>query len=162
VSELPFRLPPLQAVLLRRRAEALAALAGVGWRPWAPPFDLDAERRRLLNIDLSEPELSWPDGAGGLLAVARTEPDLSGQVVVLEITAAVPVPARMLAAALLPAPGAPRVGGGAAAREWVWGPEAGNGGEVEGEPVRLWVCAEQAYGDRLWAIASVVRRGEAE
>jgi len=160
VTGLPFRLPPLEAVLLRRRAEALAALGGAGWRPWAPPFDLDAERRRLLNIDLSEPELSWLDPAGGVLAVARTEADPAGEVVMLEITAAVPVPARQLASALLGAPGEARVGGGAAAREWVWGPEAGNGGEVGGEPVRLWVCAEQAYGDRLWAIASVVRRGE--
>jgi hypothetical protein len=24
--------------------------------------------------------------------------------------------------------------------------------------VRLWFCAEQAYGDRLWAVATVVRR----
>ncbi len=160
MSGLPFRLPPLGAVLLRRRAEALSALTGAGWRPWAPPFDLDAERRRLLNIDLSEPELSWPDGTGGLLAVARTEADREGLTVVLEITAAVPVAAQALAAALFPSPGEARVGGGAAAREWVWGPEAGNGGEVEGEPVRLWVCAEQAYGDRLWAIASVVRRGD--
>jgi hypothetical protein len=24
--------------------------------------------------------------------------------------------------------------------------------------VRLWICAEQAYGDRLWLTASVVRR----
>lgn len=160
MTGLPFPLPPLSALLLRRRGEALSALTGAGWRPWTPPFDLDAERRRLLNIDLSEPELSWPDPAGGVLAVARTEADREGLVVVLEITAAVPVAARALAATLLPAPGEPRVGGGAAAREWVWGPEADNGGEVEGEPVRLWVCAEQAYGDRLWAIASVVRRGE--
>jgi hypothetical protein len=30
---------------------------------------------------------------------------------------------------------------------------------VRGEPVRLWTCTESAYGDRLWAIATVVRRG---
>jgi hypothetical protein len=30
---------------------------------------------------------------------------------------------------------------------------------VRGVPVRLWVCAERAYGDRLWAIVTVVRRG---
>jgi hypothetical protein len=29
---------------------------------------------------------------------------------------------------------------------------------VGGEPVRLWLCAEQAYGDRLWLIATLVRR----
>ena len=27
-----------------------------------------------------------------------------------------------------------------------------------GERVRLWICAERAYGDRLWMIASLVRR----
>jgi hypothetical protein len=29
---------------------------------------------------------------------------------------------------------------------------------VQGEPVRLWICAERAYGDRLWLVASLVRR----
>ena len=64
-----------------------------------------------------------------------------------------------LSAGLLGAePGEPRTGGGAAAREWIWGPEAGVEARVEGEPVRLWICAEQAYGDRLWLVATVVRR----
>ncbi len=31
--------------------------------------------------------------------------------------------------------------------------------EIAGEPVRLWLCAERAYGDRLWLVASLVRRG---
>jgi hypothetical protein len=160
VTALPLSLPPLSAVLLRRRAEALAALAGAGWRPWATPFDLDAGRRRLLNLDLSEPDVSFPDASGKVLAVCHLESDRAGEVVLWEITAAVPVEARAVAAALLPGAGEPRTGGGAEAREWIWGPEAGNGGEVAGEPVRLWVCAERAYGDRLWAVASVVRRGE--
>jgi hypothetical protein len=159
MAGLPFRLPPLEALLLRTRALALGALRGAGWRPWATPSDLDAERRRLLNVDLSEPEVAWPDPAGGTLAVAHLEVDRTGQVELFELTAAVPVPAASLAAALLPRAGEPRVGGGAEAREWVWGPEAGNGGEIGGEPVRLWVCAERAYGDRLWAIASLVRHG---
>jgi hypothetical protein len=30
---------------------------------------------------------------------------------------------------------------------------------VRGVPVRLWVCAEKAYGDRLWAVVTIVRRG---
>jgi hypothetical protein len=160
VTALPLALPPLAAVLLRRRADALSALAGAGWRPWATPFDLSALKRRLLNLDLGEPDVSLPDGKGGLLAVARLETDRAGEVVLWEITAAVPVEARALAAQLLPGVGEPRSGGGAEAREWVWGPEAENGGEVAGEPVRLWVCAERAYGDRLWAVASVVRRAE--
>jgi hypothetical protein len=25
--------------------------------------------------------------------------------------------------------------------------------------VRVWICAERAYGDRLWLVASLVRRG---
>jgi len=158
-APLPFRLPPLDAVLLRPRAEALAALAGVGWRPWATPLDLDAERRRLLNVDLTEPEVAYRDAAGGLAAVAHVEADREGQVVLLELTAAAPAPARALAEALLSGAGEPRVGGGVEAREWVWGPESGCGAAVDGEPVRLWVCAERAYGDRLWAVASVVRRG---
>lgn len=166
MAPLPFRLPPLEALLLRSRAEALSALAGAGWRRWATPIDLDAERRRLLNVDLTEPEVSWADPAGGTLAVAHLETDLGGLVVLLEITAAVPVAAARLAEALLPGAGEPRVGGNAEAREWVWGPEAGHRVAVGGEPVRLWVCAERAYGDRLWAVASVVRRagddGEAE
>jgi hypothetical protein len=159
VTGQPLPLPPLPAVLLRRRAEALSALAGAGWRPWARPLDLDSGRRRLLNIDLGEPDVFLPAPGGGVLAVARLEADRAGEVVLWEITAAVPVEARALAAALFPPAAEPRPGGGPEAREWVWGPEAGNGPEVGGEPVRLWVCAERAYGDRLWAVASVVRHG---
>jgi hypothetical protein len=155
---LPFALPALAAVLLRSRAEALAALAAAGWKPYATPITLDAERRRLLNIDLTEPELAWLDADGALAAVAHVEADRAGIVTHLELTAATAAPPEALAAALLPGAGAPRVGGGGDAREWVWGPEAGNGGEIGGEPVRLWACAERAYGDRLWAIATVVRR----
>jgi hypothetical protein len=155
---LPFALPPLDAVLLRPRAAALAAFASVGWRPYATPITLDAERRRLLNVDLTEPDVSWVDGEA-LAAVAHVEADRAGVVTHLELTAAVPVAPEALADVLLPGAGEPRVGGGADAREWVWGPEAGHRATVHGEPVRLWVCAERAYGDRLWAIASVVRRG---
>jgi type IV secretory pathway TrbD component len=64
-----------------------------------------------------------------------------------------------VAKALLPgAAGEPRTGGDAAARQWIWGPESGSAAAVAGEPVRLWICAEQAYGDRLWAVATLVRR----
>ncbi|HEY7725600.1 MAG TPA: hypothetical protein VH880_09715 [Anaeromyxobacteraceae bacterium] len=155
---LPFGLPPLAAVLLRPRSEALAALAAAGWRLWVSPPGLDAEGRRRLNLDLGEPDASAPDPQGGVAAVARLEVDFDGLVTVLEITGAAPVPARALADALIPGAGDARMGGGAEAREWVWGPEAGHGAEVSGEPVRLWVCAERSYGDRLWAVASVVRR----
>jgi hypothetical protein len=158
MAELPFRLPPLGAVLLRSRAEALSALAGAGWRPWATPIDLDAERRRLLNVDLTEPEVMVRDPEGGTVAVAHLEADLEGKVVLLEVTGVAPVKPALLAEALLPGAGQPQVSGSAEARQWIWGPEAGNGGTVGGEPVRLWVCAERAYGDRLWAVASVVRR----
>ena len=145
-------------MLLRRRGEALAALAAAGWRTWATPITLDAERRRLLNVDLTEPDVAWHAGRE-LAAVAHLEANRAGDVTHLEITGATPVRAAALAQALFAAPGEPRVGGGADAREWVWGPEAGSGGAVRGVPVRLWVCAERAYGDRLWAIATVVRRG---
>jgi hypothetical protein len=157
-SVLPFALPPLDAVLLCRSATALAALADAGWKPYATPITLDAERRRLLNVDLTEPDVAWDEG-GEILAVAHLEADRAGDVTHLEITAAAAVRPEALAEALFEAPGSPRLGGGAGAREWIWGPEAGSGGSVAGVPVRLWVCLERAYGDRLWAIASVVRRG---
>jgi hypothetical protein len=158
MEPLPFPVPPLDTVLLRSRAEAMAALIQAGWRPWATPITLDAERRRLLNVDLTEPDVAFHVG-GELTAVAHVETDLAGRVTVLELTASTPVRPEALAAALVPAAGEARVQGGTAAREWVWGPEAGGAGEVGGEPVRLWVCQERAYGDRLWAIASIVRRG---
>jgi hypothetical protein len=155
---LPFALPALDAVLLRPRAEALSALAAAGWRTYATPITLDAELRRKLNIDLTEPDVAWPDADGGLAAVAHVEADRAGVVTHLELTAAQAVAPEAPAAALLPDAGEPRAGGGGDAREFVWGPEAENGGIVSGEPVRLWVCAERAYGDRLWAVVSVVRR----
>jgi hypothetical protein len=158
VEPLPFLLPPLDAILLHPRATALAALRAAGWRTWVTPITLDAERRRLLNVDLTEPDVASYDGED-VAAVAHVEADRAGRVTLLELTAVAPVRAERLAAALFEEPGEPRLGGGEAAREWVWGPEAGSGGAVGGEPVRLWVCAERAYGDRLWAVASVVRRG---
>jgi hypothetical protein len=153
----PFALPPLEALLLRPRAQALAALAGAGWQPWATPITMDAERRRLLNVDLTEPDVAWHE-AGGVAAVAHLEADRAGDVTHLEITGAAPVHPEALADALFGHAGEPRVGGGDDAREWVWGPEAASGGEVKGTPVRLWICAERAYGDRLWAVVTVVRR----
>jgi hypothetical protein len=155
---LPFPLPPLEALMLRSRPDALSALLGAGWRPYATPIGLDAERRRLLNIDLSEPEAGWLDSSGDLAAVARFEVDRAGEVTLVEITGASPVPPEDLARAWLGEPGEPRVAGGVEAREWVWGPESGAESRVGSEPVRLWVCAEQAYGGRLWAVASLVRR----
>lgn len=158
MSTLPFALPPLDEVLLRRRDEALAALARAGWRPWARPPSLDAERRRLLNVDLTEPDAAYPAG-DELAAVAHVEADRAGRVTLLELTAASAGRPEALADALLPGHGEPKLGGGDAAREWVWGPESGEAFAVGGEPVRLWVCAERAYGDRLWAVVSLVRRG---
>jgi hypothetical protein len=158
-SALPFPLPGLHEVLLRPRAEALAALRAAGWRPWATPITLDAELRRKLNVDLTEPELAAHDAEGALAAVVHVETDRAGLVTHLELTAADAIAPEALAAVLLPGLGAPRVSGGGDAREWVWGPEGENGATLGGEPVRLWACAERAYGDRLWAIATVVRRG---
>jgi hypothetical protein len=158
VTSLPFSLPALDAVLLRTRPEALQALAQAGWRPYATPITLDAERRRLLNIDLTEPDVAFYAGQD-LAAVAHVEADRAGRVTLLEITGTEPVPAEAVAVALFAEPGEPRVRGNDEAREWIWGPEAHSGGAVGDEPVRLWVCAERAYGDRLWAVASVVRRG---
>jgi hypothetical protein len=155
---LPFALPTLDAVLLRSRTEALAALGQAGWRPWVTPITLDAERRRLLNVDLTEPDVAFHAG-DELVAVAHVEVDLARKVTLLEITATAAVAPEAVADVLVPGAGAPRLSGGGEAREWVWGPEAAGAGEVQGEPVRLWVCAEKAYGDRLWAVASVVRRG---
>lgn len=154
----PLRLPALGALLLQPRRDVLAAFHAVGWRPWVVPFDLDAERRRALNLDLSEPEVSFADG-GGLRAVAHVEADRDGLVTLVEITTAEPGDPAAVARALLGAAGGePAVRGAAAAREWVWGPETGSGAQVSGEPVRLWVAAEQAYGDRLWINLSIVRR----
>lgn len=152
------RLPRLADLLLRSRREALAAFTLNGWRAWSEPVALDAELRRLLNLDLSEPDLAFTMG-DSVLAVARLETDLDGRVTQVELVAAEPARPALVAAQLLPGtPGEPRTGGGAAAREWIWGPESGSTASVGGEPVRLWICAEQAYGDRLWLVASVVRR----
>jgi len=154
----PLPLPPLAAVLARSRREALDAFAGQGWRPYARPIGLDAERRRLLNIDLSEPEVAFMKD-GDLAAVAHVEADREGLVTHLEVVGTDPADPIRIALALLGEVGPPRTGGGADAREWVWGPESGAKAEVGGEPVRLWLCAERAYGDRLWLVASLVRRG---
>lgn len=151
------RLPPLAALLLQPRRDVLAAFQAAGWRPWAIPFDLDAERRRALNLDLSEPEVSLGDG-GELAAVAHVETDRDGLVTLVEITTAAPADPGGIAAALLGAAGDPAVHGGATAREWIWGPESGSVAQVGGEPVRLWIAAEQAYGDRLWINLTIVRR----
>jgi hypothetical protein len=155
-AALPF--PPLGTVLGRPRRAALDAFAGQGWLPWVRPIGLDAERLRLLNIDLTEPDLALRQG-GELSAVAHVESDHEGIVTLLEIVGAEPADPMRIALALLGEVGPPRTGGGAEAREWIWGPESGSGAEVGGEPVRLWICAERTYGDRLWLVASLVRRG---
>jgi hypothetical protein len=151
-------IPSLDAVLGRPRRDALDAFLGAGWRPYARPMSLDAERRRVLNLDLSEPEVGL-EKDGDLVAVAHVETDLDGQVTHLEVVGAEPEDPLRVALALLGEVGPPRTGGGADAREWIWGPESGSRIAVAGEPVRLWLCAERAYGDRLWLMASLVRRG---
>lgn len=150
-------LPPLEAVLGVPRRAALDAFVGQGWRPWATPIGLDAERRRILNVDLSEPDVVLHRD-GDVVAVAHVETDLEGTVTHLEVVGAEPAEPVGVALALLGEIGPPRTGGGAEAREWVWGPESGARATVAGEPVRLWVCAERAYGDRLWLVATLVRR----
>jgi hypothetical protein len=155
----PLPVPTLDSVLLSPRRAALDAFLRAGWAPWAPPAGLDAERRRVLNIDLTEPDLSFRK-EGDLAAVAHVETDREGRVTLVEVVGAEPAdPVRVSLALLGAGAGAPRTGGGADAREWVWGPESGAAVEIAGEPVRLWMCAERAYGDRLWLVASVVRRG---
>jgi hypothetical protein len=153
----PLPLPALAALLLQPRRDVLSAFLALGWRHWAIPFDLDAERRRALNLDLADPEVSFGDG-GAPRAVAHVETDRDGLVTLVEITTAEPADPAAVARALLGVAGDPAVHGDAAAREWVWGPESGSGAQIAGEPVRLWIAAEQAYGDRLWINLSVVRR----
>ncbi|GAO05040.1 hypothetical protein [Anaeromyxobacter sp. PSR-1] len=155
----PLPVPPLESILLQPRRAALDAFARSGWRPYATPISLDAERRRLLNIDLTEPEMAFHDAEGGLAAVANVETDREGRVTHVEVVGAEPADPVRVALALLGEVGPPRTGGGGEAREWIWGPESGAALEVGGEPVRVWMCAERAYGDRLWLVASVVRRG---
>jgi hypothetical protein len=151
-------LPPLESVLLRPRQAALDAFGAAGWKPHASPIALDAERRRLLNLDLGDPDLAFHRG-GELVAVATLETDRAGLVTHVEVVGTEPADASETALAILgDAAGPPRTGGGADAREWVWGPESGARVEVAGEPVRLWISAERAYGDRLWLVASVVCR----
>jgi hypothetical protein len=150
-------MPPLDRVLGKARREALDAFLGAGWRTWARPIGLDAERQRLLNVDLSEPEVAF-EREGDVAAVAHVETDRGGVVTHVEIVGAEPADPVAVALALLGEIGPPRVGGGADAREWVWGPESGSTAAVGGEPVRLWIAAERAYGDRLWAVATLVRR----
>jgi hypothetical protein len=154
---LPLPLPSAALVLGSPRRAALDAFLGAGWRPYARPIDLDAERARLLNIDLSEPEIGF-EKDGELKAVARVETDREGIVTHLEVVGAEPADPVAVALALLGEIGPPKVGGGADAREWIWGPESGSQATAAGEPVRVWVCAERAYGDRLWLVASLVRR----
>lgn len=154
---LPLPLPPLDALLGQPRRAALDAFARAGWRPWATPITLDAERRRLLNIDLFEPEVAF-SREDDVAAVAHVETDRAGAVTQVELVGAEPADPVRVALALLGATGPPRTGGRGDAREWVWGPESGTEVAVAGEPVRLWLCAERAYGDRLWLIASLVRR----
>lgn len=153
----PVPLPTLDAVLGVPRASALDAFARQGWRTYARPIGLDAERMRLLNIDLSEPDVALSRD-GELVAVAHVETDREGTVTHVEVVGAEPADATRVAAAVLGDAGAPRTSGGAEAREWVWGPESGARATAAGEPVRLWLCAERAYGDRLWLVASLVRR----
>jgi hypothetical protein len=153
----PVPLPPVAAVLATPRRAALDAFLGAGWRPYARPIDLDAERARLLNIDLSEPDVGL-ERDGALVAVAHVETDREGLVTHLEVVGADPADPVATALALLGEIGPPKVGGGADAREWIWGPESGAEATAGGEPVRLWICAERAYGDRLWAVVSLVRR----
>jgi hypothetical protein len=155
---IPLPLPPLDAVLSRPRRAALDAFAGQGWRPYVRPIRLDSERSRLLNIDLSEPDVLLERG-GDVAAVAHVEADREGAVTHLEVVGVEPADPVGTALALLGEIGPPRTGGGADAREWIWGPESGATAEIDGEPVRLWICAERAYGDRLWLVASLVRRG---
>ncbi len=150
-------LPALDAVLGQPRRAALDAFAGQGWRPYARPIRLDAERSRRLNIDLSEPEVLL-ERDGDVAAVAHVETDREGIVTHLEVVGAEPEDPLRVALALLGEVGPPRTGGGADAREWIWGPESGSAYAVDGEPVRLWIGAERAYGDRLWLVASLVRR----
>jgi hypothetical protein len=154
----PLPIPPLDAILGQPRRAALDAFARAGWRPYATPITLDAERRRLLNIDLSEPDVAFPED-GDFVAVAHVEADREGVVTHAEIVGAEPGDPVRIALSLLGDAGPPRTGGNAEAREWIWGPESGAEIVVAGEPVRLWMCAERAYGDRLWMIASLVRRG---
>ncbi len=158
-ASVPVPLPALEMVLLHTRAEALAAFQRLGWRPWARPIHLDAERRRILNIDLTEPEVALLGADGAVAAAAHVETDRAGRVTLVEVTGTGPVEPGHVAAAFLGVSGKPAVSGGAEARQWVWGPEAGGEATVGGEPVRLWVCQEQAYGGRLWAVASIVRHG---
>ena len=156
MSTVPF--PPLEAVLVRPRRAALDAFTALGWRPYATPFDLDAERRRVLNLDLGDPDLAFLRDAE-LAAVATLEADREGLVTHVEVVGTEPADPLPIALALLgEKAGPPRTGGGGDAREWVFGPESGSRAQVAGEPVRLWIGAERAYGDRLWLVASVVRR----
>jgi hypothetical protein len=150
-------LPALEAVLGQPRRAALDAFAGQGWRPWATPIGLDAERRRVLNVDLSEPDVALHRD-GEVVAVAHVEADREGEVTHLEVVGAEPADPVRVAIALLGEVGPPRAEGGPEARTWVWGPESGARIAVAGEPARLWMCAERAYGDRLWLVATLVRR----
>src|SRR6266540_6278437 len=97
---LPLPVPPLQAILAQPRRAALDAFLALGWRPYARPLSLDPERRRLLNIDLSEPEIAFDDGAG-LSAVAHVEIDREGLVTHLEVVGAAPADPVGMALALL-------------------------------------------------------------
>ena len=65
-------------MLLAPRRDALDAFARAGWRPFATPIRLDAERRRQLNLDLTDPDVAL-ERDGDLAAVAHVETDLSRQ-----------------------------------------------------------------------------------
>ena len=77
---LPLPVPTLDSILLKPRRAAIDAFLSAGWTPYATPIGLDAERRRLLNIDLSEPDVCFrKDGepwhvAGGELYLCPSGP----------------------------------------------------------------------------------------
>ena len=139
------------AVAPRRARRVPRRRAGA---PYATPIGLDAERRRLLNIDLSEPEVALPAGRRYRRGRARRDRPRGRSSPTSRWSPPsrpIPSPSRSRCSARA---GPPRTGGGVEAREWIWGPESGPRATVAGEPVRLWVCAERAYGDRLWLVAS--------
>ena len=84
----PPAVPPLDGVLLVPRRAALDAFVAAGWRIFggATPL-LDAERRRLLNLDLTDPEVAL-ERDGELAAVAHVETDLEGIVTHVEVVGA--------------------------------------------------------------------------
>ena len=153
---LPLPVPTLDAILLvpRRAALDTRSSAPAGCRGRLPSASTPGSAGSSTWISPSPKSASAE--TGDVVAVAHVEVDRDGHVTVVEVVGAEPADPMRVSLALLGA-------GAAASHRRRRGRASGCGAPSrrddgdQGEAVRLWMCAERAYGDRLWLVASVRR-----